>query len=171
MSDKGLFASMRRLLGSSPRQAAGAEVCLYRLIADSSAGWEYLEDPDDRMLWVSPSCEPITGHAPDEFLENPELLLAIVHPEDRALLESHRRECRLSGDSDEAEFRIVRPDGGVRWIGHRCQPISLPGGTSVGRRSSNREITKRKNAEGELLRRNRTLRALSNSNQSLVRAT
>ena len=171
MSDNGPRDSTRRLVGSSPSKPAGAEKCLYELIADSSAGWEILEDPDGRMLWVSPSCEPITGHTPDEFLKDPGLLLAIVHPEDRALLESHRRECLLSGDDDEAEFRIVRPDGGVRWIGHRCQPMSLPGGTSVGRRSSNREITKRKQAEAELLRRNRTLRALSNSNQSLVRAT
>ncbi len=171
MSDNGPRTPIRRPLGSSPQKPAGAEKCLYELIAESSAGWEILEDPDGRTLWVSPSCEPITGHTPDEFLKDPGLLLAIVHPEDRALLESHRRTCLLSSDDDEAEFRIVRPGGGVCWIGHQCQPISLPGGTSVGRRSSNREITKRKQAEAELLRRNRTLRALSNSNQSLVRAT
>ncbi len=146
------------------------EKCLYELIADSSAGWECLEDPDGRMLWVSPSCEPITGHSPDEFLNDPDLLLAIVHPEDRAHFESHRRECLRSDDRDETTFRIVRPDGGVRWIGHQCQPLRLPGGTSVGRRTSNKEITKRKEGEEELLRRNRTLRALTRTNQALIRA-
>ncbi len=158
--------------GSGPGRLndAEAERYLYRLIADSSSDWEYLEDPDGLMLWVSPSCEPITGHSPDEYLEHPDLLLAIVHPEDRALFEAHRSECRLSEEGDEAEFRIVRPDGGIRWFGHRCRPMNLPGGTSVGRRCSNREITERKKSEGELLRLNRTLRALSNSSQALNRA-
>jgi PAS domain-containing protein len=68
--------------GSGPGRLndAEAERHLYRLIADSSSDWEYLEDPDGRMLWVSPSCEPITGHSPDEYLKHPDLLLAIVHP-------------------------------------------------------------------------------------------
>ena len=170
MSGKGPRDSTGRLLGPGLSKAAGAGRCLYRLIADSSAGWEYLEGPDGRLLWVSPSCESITGHSPEEFLKDPDLLVAIVHPDDLARFESHRRECLRGDDRDETTFRIVRPDGGVRWIGHQCEPLSLPAGTSVGRRSSNKEITKRKKAEEELLRLNRTLRALTETNQALIRA-
>ena len=170
MTDGGPRASERSAPGQSPCRADGAENYLFRLVADESFDWEVLEDPDGRILWVSPSCEPVTGHSPDEFLKHPGLLLAIVHPEDRARFESHRRECLQSDDGDESEFRIVRPDGGVRWIGHRCRPMNLPGGTFVGRRSSNREITEIKETERELLRLNRTLQALSHSSRALTRA-
>jgi PAS domain S-box-containing protein len=132
---------------SKSREAAAAEGDLYRLIAESSSDWEYLEDPDGRMLWVSPSCEPITGHSPEEFLKDQSLLSAIVHPEDRALFESHKSGCRGCDRLDETTFRILRPDGGVTWIGHRCRPIRLPGGTVPGRRCSNREITDLKMSE------------------------
>src|SRR5512139_2344706 len=125
-------ASKRGNRDRSARVAADSGGCLYRSISDSGFFWEVLEDPEGRALWVSPSCEPITGHSPEEFLGDPGLLLAIVHAEDRALFESHR--CGGGGREEELVFRIVRPDGGVRWIGHRCRPMSLPGGTSVGRR-------------------------------------
>ena len=143
---------------------------VYRRIADSSTDWEYLEDADGRILWVSPSCEPLTGHSPDEFLKDPGLLSAVIHPDDRALFASHRRECRQHDDGDAAEFRILRSDGVVRWIGHRCRPMSLPGGASAGRRCSNHDITARKSAERDLLRLNRTLRSLSDCSQAMTRA-
>ncbi len=147
-----------------------AEADLYRRIADSCSDWEYLEDAGGRVHWVSPSCEPLTGHAPDEFLNDPGLLERVVHSEDRALFASHRQACRHRDGGGAAEFRILRSDGAVCWIRHRCQPMTLPGGMSAGRRCSNHDITGLIEAERELLRLNRTLRALSNSSQAMTRA-
>ncbi len=152
-------------------EAVVAESCVSRRIADASFDWEVLEDADGRVLWVSPSCEPITGHPPDDFLRTPGLLLDIVHPEDRSHFDAHRGGAWKDNAWGEAEFRIVRPDGGVRWIGHRCRPLSLPGGASVGRRSSNREIADARQGYQELHRLNRTLRAISESDQALMRAS
>jgi PAS domain S-box-containing protein len=148
VSEEGPVTSTSRSPGRDRLEAA--EGCLYRLIADSCADWEYLLDPDDRIVWVSPSCEPITGHSPDEFLIDPGLLDSVVHPEDRALFAAHQLECRKSDESDDATFRILRPDGALRWIGHRCRPFAFPGGTSVGRRCSNQDITALKKAEERL---------------------
>ena len=157
-------------IGTRASTPSPGEGDLYRRIADSSTDWEYLEDADGRILWVSPSCEPLTGHSPEEFLRDPSLLSAVIHPEDRALFAAHRREYQADGEFANADFRIVRPDGVVRWIGHRCRPMSLPGGASAGRRCSNRDITERKKTEAELLRLNRTLRTLSDSNHILLHA-
>ena len=153
----------RRAPASKAGKPAEGGKCLHELIADSSAGWEYLQDAEGRMLWVSPSCEAITGHTADEFRAEPHLVLDIVHPEDRASFATHRCERLRGGDADDAEFRIVRPDGGVRWIGHTCRPMSLPGGAGLGRRVSNREITKRKEAELRLTESEQRYRSLFES--------
>jgi PAS domain S-box-containing protein len=156
MNDNGPRELTRRSSEPASRAAAGPKEDLFRSIADSSSAWEYLLDPDGRTLWASPSCVPVTGHSPDEFLKDPGLLERVVHPEDRAPFASHRLECQVSGHDEETEFRVVRTDGGVRWIGHRCRSMVLPGGM-LGRRCSNHDITERKAAEARLRELNDTL--------------
>ncbi|MGE5346481.1 MAG: GAF domain-containing protein, partial [Acidithiobacillales bacterium] len=153
------------------RTAPRAQRELHRLIAESSGFWEYLEDPGGKLVWVSPACEAVTGRRPDEFLRDPALLRQIVHPEDRAPFASHRSACRLSDVSDAASFRIVRSDGAVRWIRHVCKPVFFPDENAFGRRTSNQDVTEVKKSEQELLRLNRTLRAVSNTNQAMLHAT
>jgi PAS domain S-box-containing protein len=104
------------------------------------------------MLYMSPSCERITGYTPEEFIRNPDLMDAIIHPEDRHLMEQHQ-ETVTHGDGElahQVEFRILRRDGEIRWIGHTCQAIRRSDGTSQGRRGVNRDVTERKEAEAAL---------------------
>ncbi len=171
MSDEGQSTPGRRPSGPGSSSAVQAKPDLYRLIADSSMDWQYLEDPEGRLLWVSPACERLTGHAAGEFLRDPGLMEAVVDPRDREHFLAHRAECRKSDEEEDTAFRIRRADGTVLWIGHRCRPVSFPGWETPGRRCANRDITARKTAEAALLRLNRTLRALSDSNQALVRAS
>ena len=39
----------------------------YKLLADYSYDWEYWKGPDGRFLWISPACERISGHPPDDW--------------------------------------------------------------------------------------------------------
>lgn len=50
-------------------------------------------------------------------------LLRVVHPDDRARVEELVMEARLRG-SYEAEYRVIRPDGSVRWITDRGRVVS-----------------------------------------------
>jgi len=43
----------------------------------------------------------------------------------------------------EQPFRIILPDGRVRWLEHACQPVFDDCGEYLGRRASNRDITER----------------------------
>ena len=43
----------------------------YRTVADYTHDWEYWSAPDGKLLYVSPSCERITGYAPQYFMETP----------------------------------------------------------------------------------------------------
>lgn len=121
-----------------------------RIVTDFTFDWEYWRRPDNTFAYVSPSCERITGYTNTEFMENPELYLSIVHPDDHKLLEHHMREDILNLEPFEMEFRIIRCDGQERWIGHACQPVLDANGNSLGRRASNRDITERKQMEEEL---------------------
>ncbi len=114
----------------------------YRVFADNTYDWEFWLTPDGRFSYTSPSCRRITGHDAPEFMENPDLMLDIIHPEDRARVSVHRIEERQKTPGD-MEFRILLPDGSVRWLGHVCQPVYDERGAFLGTRGSNRDITQR----------------------------
>jgi len=125
----------------------------YRTVANFTYDWEYWEDPDGKLLYVSPSCERVTGYTQDEFLYNPEFLNDIITTEDKHLFEDHRHDADEKKSLREIQFRIRRKDGDIRWIEHACCPVEDKHGISLGFRVSNRDITIRKKAE-ELLQQN-----------------
>jgi PAS domain S-box-containing protein len=122
----------------------------FHIVADFPYDWEYWRSMDNKFIYVSPSCERITGYTAEEFMQDPGLYLNIVHADDRQAVEKHLSE-QLSPDRGEMEFRIIRKDGRVIWIGHVCQAVIDKNGRYLGRRTSNRDITERKKAEKEIL--------------------
>jgi len=122
----------------------------FRTLADYTFDWEYWIGPDGELVYVSPSCERITGYTPGEFYRDRELFSGIVLPEERELLREHYSGAVDSADPETLEFRIRTKDGAIVWIGHLCRPIYGPGGEYLGRRGSNRDITQRKLAEDAL---------------------
>lgn len=122
----------------------------YRIFADNTHDWEYWLSPEGRILYTSPSCLRITGYTAGELEADPTLMSRMVHPEDVARYQAHQAESKVTGASDELEFRIVHRDGGIRWIGHVCQAVFDAEDRFLGRRGSNRDITDRKRAEKAL---------------------
>ena len=146
-----------------------AEEEKFHTVADYTYDWEYWEGPEQEILFMSPSCERVTGYSQSEFQSDPELLHRIVHSDDRDLMAAHRSD---AAHAEEAaiDFRIVRRDGAIRWIEHGCRAVFGQDGKFIGRRASNRDITERKRAEETAHRLNRELRAISKCNQTLIRA-
>ena len=123
----------------------------FRTLADFTYDWEYWLNPDGVYVYVSPSCERITGYTPEEFRQNPELLASIVHPADRAAIVP-----QLRGEPDGStavrreQFRIIARDGEVRWLEHISRPVHGFSERNPGRRGSIRDITERRRAEQAL---------------------
>jgi PAS domain S-box-containing protein len=129
----------------------------YRLIADNSNDWIYLIKADGKLQYSSPSCERLVGYPSTEFIDNPDLLLNIIHPDDKELVKSHLEEVRKEGSAHNLEFRIITKEGELRWIMHSCLSVHNDQGQYVGRSGTNRDITERKQAEEKLIESNRQL--------------
>ncbi|MBI5521493.1 MAG: response regulator [Desulfarculus sp.] len=126
---------------------------LLRLVTDHIYDWEYWISPELKLLFVSPSCQAITGYQPGEVMADAGLLDRIVHPEDQGLWREHLEQYRMGEgfqrQGQGVELRILAKDGHTVWISHRCRPVFGNDGRFLGRRVSNRDITRRKLAEAE----------------------
>jgi len=132
----------------------------FRTVADFTFDWETWRSPGGAYVYVSPSCERISGYRPEEFTADPELFVRIVHPDDRDSIVSHFELELTSALALHMEFRIINRDGSEHWIGHTCQPVHKEDGTPLGPRASNRDITERKKAEAELSKHRENLEEL-----------
>jgi PAS domain S-box-containing protein len=119
----------------------------YRTMADFAYDMECWRDPSGKFLFVSPSCEELTGYSPEEFMADFQLMRKLVIPEDRHIFIGHRHEISEEGRFLPIEFRILRKDNKICWFEHICQPVTGTNGENLGIRGSNRDITARKLAE------------------------
>lgn len=132
------------------KEAAEAAEMRYRTIADFTYAWETWIAPDGRWLYCSPACKRITGYDADAFIKQPSLFLDIVHPDDKHRIAMHLSKIEHAVDETEFfSFRIICDDGKISWLEHVCQPVFDQQGNFVGRRASNRDITRRKQMEEE----------------------
>lgn len=134
----------------------------YRTVADFTYDGETWMDPEGAFVYVSPSCERISGYRVEEFMQNPDLIIQIAHPNDRQLVKEHFVvDQKDDGGFKSFDFRIIARTGEERWIGHHCQPVFDANGKFIGRRGSNQDITQRKKSESILLDSQKLLRQLT----------
>lgn len=142
----------------------------YRTVADFTYDWEMWHDPQGKLLYCSPSCGRITGFSHDEFINNPGLLMDIVHPDDQAAVAAHLHDDHANTNNIfRLDFRILTRSGEERWISHACSPVNAPDGRYLGRRVSNRDITTRKRTQHELEHTLLVLNAINSLSQESLK--
>src|SRR5690606_23635976 len=104
------------------RKAAEEAATDFRLMAETIRQVFWVADAAGAVVYVSPAAEAVWGRPPEEILQN--RWLDTVAPEDRArVAELYTPEHLLAG-TYEIEYRIVRPDGSIRWIRDRAYPVA-----------------------------------------------
>ena len=84
----------------------------------------WMADPEKKkMIYISSGYENIWGRTCESLYELPNSWLDFIHSEDRERVEKAAQEKQARGKYDE-EYRIIRPDGEIRWIRDRAFPIS-----------------------------------------------
>jgi len=97
---------------------------MYRTVADYTYAWEYLTAPDNRVLYISPACERVTGYRRSDFMDDPELIESIILPEDLAVWNTHSHGAENEDAEGQCQFRIRDKAGDIRWIDHICRPVN-----------------------------------------------
>jgi PAS domain S-box-containing protein len=141
----------------------------FRLLADYTFDWEYWIDPEGNYIYISPSCERLTGYNAEEFRARPELLFDIVHPEYAKKIHAHYHdENNWDHPVTTLEFPIINQDGQTVWLAHHCSPIFDEQGQYLGRRGNNRDITARIQARTVIEKHLRQLAALHEIDQAIT---
>lgn len=134
----------------------------FRTLVDWTYDWESWLDPLGNIVYSSPACERMTGYTPQEFINDPELLFQIIHPEDRFFYQTHNQ---IMHDTvagvERIEYRVRTRSGDERWIEHVCRPLFGEKQQYLGRRVSNRDITERKWVEKNLEEQNQKEKLLT----------
>ena len=83
----------------------------------------WMTDPEkQQMLYVSPGYEAIWGRSCESLYASPQSWHDSIHPEDRRRVIDAVTHKQAVGTYDE-QYRILRPDGTIRWISDRAFPI------------------------------------------------
>ncbi len=140
----------------------------YRILAENTYDWEFWISPENYYNYLSPSCERITGYAPEEFIENPDLLFDIVHPDFKEKVYKHyHNENDSSMQVSSFYFPIYSKNGKMHWINHNCIPVFDEQGNFIGKRGINRDVSDIKLAEFKLKQQNEEYEALNEEYQSI----
>jgi len=137
---------------------------LYRLLAENVNDVIWTVDKNLKITFVSPSVEVLSGYTPQEVRNLP--LEKILTPASLNLvhqmnaLRVKKKEKNEPIQNDPVELEVFRKDGTVIWIENRSKEILDDQGQCVGFLGVSRDITSRKRAEAEILRRDAILESL-----------
>src|SRR5262245_61210437 len=149
-----LHRARRRLVAEERRRAE--QVCResedrFRQLAENIREIFWTADAKDgRVIYVSPGYEEVWGRTCQSLYGQPRSWLENIHPDDRDRVIENLGQ-RGRGMFAVSEFRVVRPDGAVRWVRSRTFPVSDPDGGFSRITGLAEDITERKRAEEGLV--------------------
>ena len=122
----------------------------FRQIADNLRAVFFVRDlKERRLVYVSPGYEEIWGRTRQSLYERPESWFESIHLADREVVQD-KIEKQMAGQESEAQYRIQRPDGAIRWISSRSAPVKDESGAVVQAVGIAEDITARRQAEAAI---------------------
>ena len=144
---------LNRFLESEIKERVQAEAAAvaskerFRELAETIEEVFWIRDVDqNQIIYVSPAYQRIFGRSCQSVYQSPLAWLEAVHPEDRERVQQAAATQQASGKYDE-EYRILRPDGEVRWIQDRAFPVGGKDGRIARIVGAARDVTTQRLAE------------------------
>jgi two-component system cell cycle sensor histidine kinase/response regulator CckA len=111
-------------------------------------------------LYINPAYEKVWGQSCRSLYEQPTSFLNPLPPEDRERVVAYITRVQAGEEPGEVEFRVIRPDGEVRWALAHAVPVRNEGGEVYRIAGVSLDITRRKEAEAAVVASERRLRTL-----------
>ncbi len=125
----------------------------YRAIVEHIPGAIYVDAPDGSMrtMYASPQIAKILGVSPQEWMDDPELWLRIMHPEDQDAMGRGYLDAIERGSSWQGEYRVLHPDGRWVWVHDETTFVYDEDGRPLFLQGVLFDITERRRAEEALV--------------------
>ncbi|MDZ8094902.1 MAG: PAS domain-containing protein [Nostoc sp. DedQUE05] len=107
------------------------------------------EVSENRISYVSPAYKRLWGLNPQELYQGQQIWIDRIHPEDRESTDRAFHEKAVAGKFDR-EYRIILPNGNIRWVHDRCFPLRDETGEIYRFAGIAEDISDRKQAEQAL---------------------
>lgn len=133
----------------------------FRQLAENIEEVFWIVSPDfSQMIYISPGFEKIWGKSIQSVYERPESWFDPIHPEDRDRARSLLTSREPLKSKLELEYRIVQPDGSIRWVRSLSFPVQSPEGETYRIAGIAEDITEAKRVEENLKMSENQLREL-----------
>jgi two-component system, cell cycle sensor histidine kinase and response regulator CckA len=124
----------------------------FRLMAETIQDVFWIATPTlDQVIYASPACEQVWGRRCQDLYQNPRILMESIHPEDRDRVLTAFAVAREQVSPSDLEYRIIKPDGVVRWVHDRGFPVRDDQGRVILFTGVATDVTEHKAMEGQLL--------------------
>jgi PAS domain S-box-containing protein len=121
----------------------------------------------NEMIYISPAYEVVWGWTCASLYASPRNWLDAIHPEDRERIVQSAFTNQATGTYDE-EYRILRPDGAIRWIHDRAFPVGNQTGEVYRIAGLAQDITERKQSEQAMRVSEERYRTLAETAQDII---
>jgi two-component system cell cycle sensor histidine kinase/response regulator CckA len=122
----------------------------FRQLAENIREVFWLTDAQKgQMIYISPGYEAIWGRSCQSLYDSPRNWLDAIHPDDRERVLQAAMSKQVSGTYDE-EYRVVRPDGSIRWIRDQAFPVRDANGQVIRVAGVAEDVTARLSLEAQL---------------------
>jgi PAS domain S-box-containing protein len=147
-----------QVIGRCATQQTQAEQALreseeqFRQLAEHIREVFFISTPEPlKVIYVSPAYDEIWGTSRSDLYARPDAWTDMIHPEDREGAIATFAQS-MQGVATDNEYRVVRPDGSVRWIRNRSFPVRNTEGKFYRMVGIAEDITVRKRAEEQTRR-------------------
>ncbi len=160
----------RRARRKAEQELAGARQRIDSIVSSLTAVVWSISISPYALIYINPAAESIFQRSLSELYADPDLWLAVAHPDDRnALLRNWAH--ALEGNSLDHEYRIISGAGHVRWIHNRAQAVFDDHGVLLRLDGLAQDITQRKAHEHKIARLSRIREVLREIGSAILRAT
>jgi len=100
----------------------------YRTMVESIPAVVYIDRADEvsSAVYMSPQAEAMLGYTLEEWLDDPELWVKTLHPDDKGWVLAEAAHARETGGPFKAEYRLIGRDGRTVWV--RDEAVLRTGG-------------------------------------------